>query len=110
MTAKSLRHKFQSAKIDSADTTIVRPSPWNEDHNFFLGVNVQSGASYALADADAWTEVVLTSQSAVSVTLAQANTGGQFLSGWKCRVRHAGGFRLVTVTPSVSKINGLNSL
>ena len=112
MTAKSLRHKFQSAKIDSADTTIVRPSPWNDDHNFFLGVNVQSGASYALADTDAWTEVVFTAATtAIAVTIAQAATGGQFLTGWKCRIRHAGSsFRLLTLTPTVSKVNGLNSL
>ena len=28
----SLKHTFQSAKTDSADTTIVQPSNWNEEH------------------------------------------------------------------------------
>lgn len=32
----SLKHKFQSAKSDGADTTIVRPSNWNDEHDLTL--------------------------------------------------------------------------
>lgn len=31
--AISLKHKFQSAKGDSADTSLIRPSNWNDDHD-----------------------------------------------------------------------------
>lgn len=33
----SLKHKFQSTKTDSGDTTLVRPSNWNEEHLFAGG-------------------------------------------------------------------------
>lgn len=32
--AASITHKFVNPKADSADTTIVRPSDWNDDHDF----------------------------------------------------------------------------
>lgn len=28
-----IRHRFQSAKADGADTTLVRPSNWNDEHS-----------------------------------------------------------------------------
>ena len=31
--AISVKHKFTSAKSDGADTTLIRPSNWNDDHN-----------------------------------------------------------------------------
>lgn len=32
----SLKHKFQSAKTDGADTSLVRPSNWNDEHDLQL--------------------------------------------------------------------------
>lgn len=29
-----VRHKFTSGKADGSDTTVVRPSDWNDDHDF----------------------------------------------------------------------------
>lgn len=34
--AISLKHKFQSAKADSADASIVRPSNWNDEHDLLM--------------------------------------------------------------------------
>lgn len=32
----SLKHKFTSAKADSADTSLIRPSNWNDEHDLTL--------------------------------------------------------------------------
>lgn len=45
--AVSLKHKFQSAKSDSADTTLVRPSNWNDEHDLVLASGVLLGRSTA---------------------------------------------------------------
>ncbi len=37
--AISLKHKFNNPKADGADTTIVRPSNWNDEHDLTLGAN-----------------------------------------------------------------------
>jgi len=65
MTAKSLKHKFASAVTDGADATLVRPSNWNDDHNFYVGVNAQTGTTYTVADTDVWTEVSFSNVAAV---------------------------------------------
>jgi len=114
MTVKSLKHKFINPKADAGDTTIARPSNWNDDHSFLLGVNVQSGLSYTLVDSDAWCEVVFTDGSAtgsIAVTLPQAGASGLFVGGWRTRVRHGGqSWRLLIITPNTSTINGNTSL
>ena len=43
----SLKHTFQSAKTDSADTTIVQPSNWNEEHELTLATNKVLGRATA---------------------------------------------------------------
>ena len=43
----SLKHTFQSAKTDSADTTIVQPSNWNEEHVLTLATNKVLGRATA---------------------------------------------------------------
>ena len=43
----SLKHTFQSAKSDSADTTIVQPSNWNEEHELTLATNKVLGRATA---------------------------------------------------------------
>lgn len=35
----SVKHKFQSAKADSADASIVRPSNWNDDHDLLMATS-----------------------------------------------------------------------
>lgn len=37
--AVSLKHKFQSAKADSGDASIVRPSNWNDEHDLTLAAS-----------------------------------------------------------------------
>src|ERR1044071_1301002 len=52
--ANTLKHRFVSAKADGADTSVVRPSDWNNDHIFAGGSTLQylmwsSGASDKVA-------------------------------------------------------------
>ena len=35
----SLKHKFTSAKSDSADTSLIRPSNWNDEHDLTLATD-----------------------------------------------------------------------
>lgn len=41
--ALSIKHKFQSAKADGTDTTVVQPSNWNDDHTLTCAGNVLLG-------------------------------------------------------------------
>ena len=109
MTAKSLKHKFASAVADGADPTLVRPSNWNDDHNFYLGINAQTNTSYTIADTDAWTLITYNNAAAVAVTLPQAGASAQFASGHVTFHRNLGA-GAVTVTPTTSTINGNSSL
>lgn len=45
--AVSLKHKFTSAKTDGTDTTLVRPSNWNDEHNLTLNSGALLGRSSA---------------------------------------------------------------
>lgn len=47
--AVSLKHKFVSAKSDGGDTSLVRPSNWNEEHDLVVGANKLLGR-YDAAD------------------------------------------------------------
>src|SRR2546428_819224 len=109
MTAKSLKHKFASAVADGADPTVVRPSNWNDDHNFYLGINAQTNTSYTIADTDAWTLITYNNAAAVAVTLPQAGASAQFTSGHVTFHRNLGA-GVVTVTPTTSTINSTSSL
>jgi hypothetical protein len=31
-----IRHKFQSGKADGTDTTLVKPTDWNNDHDLWM--------------------------------------------------------------------------
>src|ERR1043166_1596901 len=105
MTAKSLKHRFASAVADGADATLVRPSNWNDDHNFYLGINAQTNTSYTIADTDAWTLITYNNAAAVAVTLPQAGASAQFASGHVTFHRNLGA-GVVTITPATSTING----
>jgi hypothetical protein len=109
MTTKSLKHKFHSGVADGTDTSLVRPSDWNNDHDFYIGINAQTGTSYTVADGDAWSEVSFNNAAAVTVTLPQAGASSQFLSGWRARFRNLNE-GAVTIAPQTSTINGLGSL
>ena len=71
-------------------------------------INAQSGTSYALVAGDRWKHVTLNNASAIAVTIAQAGTIG-FEDGWGCIVECTGAGD-VTITPSVSVINGSATL
>jgi hypothetical protein len=43
----SVKHKFTSAKSDSADTSLVRPSNWNDEHNLTLASDTILGRDTA---------------------------------------------------------------
>ena len=104
MVAKSIKHQFQSVQADGGDTTVVRPSNWNADHNFFFGSRTVTTTSDTIADTDNMSVVVYNSASAVAVTLPQAGASSQFLTGWSLLVRNRGA-GTVTITPTTSTIN-----
>lgn len=45
--AVSLKHKFVSAKSDGGDTSLVRPSNWNDEHDLVLATNKLLGRATA---------------------------------------------------------------
>lgn len=47
----SVKHKFASAKADSADASLIRPSNWNDEHNITLAASRLLGRSSATAGA-----------------------------------------------------------
>ena len=75
MVAKSLKHHFASAVADGTDTTLVRPSNWNADHDFWLGYRTVTTTSDTIANADHLSTIVYSNAAAVAVGLA-APTGG----------------------------------
>jgi hypothetical protein len=104
MSAKSLKHTFQSAIADGVDTSVVRPSDWNADHDLYLGINAQTGTSYTFLNTDDLTLVTLSNAGAIAATLPQAN-GTTFKSGWIVFVRNLG-VGTATITPTTSTIDG----
>lgn len=108
MTAKSITHKFVSGVSDGGDTTLVRPSNWNDDHNWFLGRRTITGATDTIANADALCQLLYNRSSAIAVTLNQP-TGGNFPNGWMTYVRNIGA-GTVTITPTSATINQGSSL
>jgi len=104
MVAKSLKHAFVSGVADGADTTLVRPSNWNADHNFFLGYRTVTITTDTIADTDNFSLITYNQAGAVAVTIAQAGAASQFLSGWTCFIRNRGA-GAVTITPTTSTIN-----
>ena len=45
--AVSLKHKFASAKSDGGDTTLVRPSNWNDEHDLLISTATIVGRTTA---------------------------------------------------------------
>ena len=95
---KSLVHHFVSAVADGTDATLVRPSNWNADHDFWLGYRTVTGTTDAIAHADHFTLVTYNSASAVAASLPAPASGNMPL-GWKTTLRNiAAGAVTVTGT------------
>ena len=45
----SLKHKFASAKSDDPDTTLIRPSNWNDEHDLLMATGKLVGRTTASA-------------------------------------------------------------
>lgn len=90
MSTKSLRHKFVSAIPDGPTSSVVRSSNWNDDHDLYLGINIQTGLSYTIVDADNQCYIGLQNVAGVAVTLPAAGSGGGtlFKSGWVAYLRN----------------------
>lgn len=72
-------------------------------------VNAQTGVSYTIASTDLGNLVTFTNAGAIAVTLPQAT--GAFLAPWFCYVScKTGSVGSVTITPSVSTIDGAATL
>lgn len=68
-------------------------------------VNAQTGTSYTFVKGDRAKLITFSNGSSIAVTLPQATSGGDFLSGWFVNVYNLGA-GTVTVTPTTSTING----
>lgn len=95
---KSLVHKFVSAVADGADATVVRPSNWNADHNFWLGTRAVTTTSDTIAHSDHLSLVTYNNASAIAVSLPAPASGNMPL-GWKTTLKNIGaGVATVTGT------------
>ena len=106
---KSLAHKFVSAVADGADSTLVRPSNWNADHNFYLGIRTVTGTTDTITDSDNFTLVVYNSSSAIAVSIP-APTGGNMTSGWYTKFYNIGTGAVTVTGTSSATINGAASV
>ena len=66
--------------------------------------NAQTGTTYVFAQGDVGYRVTFNNTSAVAVTLPQAGSSGNFISGWYVYAENLG-TGLVTITPTTSTIN-----
>lgn len=72
-------------------------------------VNNQTGTSYAIQNSDCGNLVTFSNAGTVTATIAQAGSGGNFISGWSSHLENRGA-GAVTVTPSTSTIDGGTSI
>jgi len=104
MVAKSLTHKFTSAVGDGTDATLVRPSSWNDDHNFLYGYRSVTTATDTIVATDTHSLITYNSGVAVAVSVAPLP------AGFRGAVRNVGA-GVVTITgTSGATINGAASL
>src|SRR6478736_380319 len=68
----SIKHKFNSALVDGADTSLVRPSNWNDEHNLLLATKKLVGR-YAATDGPAQ-EITLGDGLALDTTTGKLDT------------------------------------
>lgn len=87
--------------------------PYCGDGNFattcqalgYTTLDIQTGTSYTILAADCQGYLTFNNGSAISATLPQANTGGNFLTGCWIDVKDLGA-GTVTITPATSTIDG----
>lgn len=106
----SLKHTFQSAKSDSADTTIVQPSNWNEEHELTLATNKVLGR--ATAGTGAAEELSIGTALSISggtlaVTTVPAANGGTGLTspGTSGNVLTSNGTGWTSAAPASTPVN-----
>jgi hypothetical protein len=73
-----------------------------------IATNAQTGTTYTVANGDQGKLVTLNNSSSVAVTLPQAGTSSQFLSGWFAYLENIG-TGVVTITPTTSTIDGAST-
>jgi hypothetical protein len=108
MTVKSLRHRLSSAVVDGGDSTLVRPSNWNDDHDLWLGMRTVSATSDVISNTDHLTFVRFTNAAAVAVSIA-APSGSNMPTGWVTRLKNVNSSAL-TLTGTGCTINGASSI
>jgi hypothetical protein len=106
---KVLKHRFQSSVADGTDATQVRPSNWNDDHDFWLGMRSASTTSDTISNADHCTFIRYTNVGAIAVSLA-APSGGNMPNGWTTKIKNVQSPAGVTVTIGSGTINGASAL
>ena len=96
----SRRPRSRRSKRRSAPEFICSPS---------VGVNIQTGTSYTIANSDGCKIISAANASSQAYALPQAGSGGNFQNRWMTTIQNLGPGTL-TVTPSVSTIDGVSSL
>lgn len=112
MTVKSLKHKFASAIGDGSDGTLVRPSNWNDEHDFWLGFRSVTVGSDTIAHADHFSLITYNGASAIAVSLPAPTAGppATFPLGWYMRARNIGPGAVTFTGAGAATINGVATL
>lgn len=95
-----IRHKFQSATANQGDTSMVRPSNWNDDHDVEIELDVITATPYTFTDDDrgrvkAFNAVI---PIAAYLPVAGLDVPSEFQPGWFTFVVNLGSSN-VTITP-----------
>lgn len=105
--AISLKHKFVSAKADPADTTLVKPSNWNDEHDLTGSANTLAGFDGAGALTEVAQSAFAASGHSHSGLAPAGGTAGQVLKkttgtdydyAWATDATGSGGTGLPSVT------------
>ena len=105
---KTLKHKFLSSVADGTDATMVRPSNWNDDHDFWWGYRTVSTTTDTISNADHMTLIVYSNAAAVAATIAAPTTGppATMPVGWRTRIRATGAGGVTLTGSGGATING----
>lgn len=108
MTAKSLKHKFQSAVVDAGTAGEISPNDWNDDHDLRLGGRTVTITTDTIVTGDELSLIKYNNATGVAVALA-APGGANFPAGWTTFLRNAGA-GAVTITVTGATVNGGSTL
>jgi hypothetical protein len=72
-------------------------------------INAQIGTTYTVVNGDCGKLLTFSNASGIAVTLPQAGSGGNFVSGWSIDVQNIGS-GAVTISPTTSTIDGASSI